>query len=161
MTENIKLFPAWKQAVKTLVEDGLTYGDRITKEQIIQLCDIKPAEDVEDVQRFSLEFLDCMSEIRDTLLTSHSMMLNSDQRGAYVVVHPKDQTGLVLSKGVKAMSREMRRMAEGVTFIRRDMLTNDEAAQNADAQAKVSRMADLINPVKSELQLLAHARLGT
>lgn len=155
MTQDIRLYPAWKQAVKTLVEDGLTYGDRVTKEQIIDLCNIEPARDVADVQRFSLEFLECMAEIKDTLLISHSMMLNSDQRGAYVVVHPKDQTSLAISKGVKAFGREMRKMAEGVTFVRQDMLTATEAAHNADAQAKVSRLADLINPAKTDLQLLS------
>lgn len=153
-----RLYPGWKQAIKTLIDGGLTFGDRVTKEQIIQLCEIKPAADIDDVTRFSLDFLEAISEIKDTLLTAHSMYLQSDQRGGYVVLHPENQTTAVVAEGIKSMTRTMRKMAAGVTFVRQDMLTESGRAKNADAQAKISRMADMVSPVKSELRKLIHNR---
>lgn len=158
MSHEVKLYPGWKQAVKTLVDGGLTFGDRVTKDQIIELCEIRPAQSIEDVQRFSLEFLEAISEIKDTLLTAHSMYLQSDQRGGYVVLRPEVQTTAVVSEGIKSVTKAMRKMAAGVTFIRHDLLSEDERARNADAQAKISRMADMVSPAKSDLRKLIGAR---
>ena len=154
----VKLYPGWKQAVKTLIDGGLTFGDRITKEQIIDLCGIRKAQSIEDVQRFSLDFLEAISEIKDTLLTAHSMYLQSDQRGGYVVLRPEAQTGTVVADGLKSMTKAMRKMAAGVSFIRHDLLSEEERARNADAQAKISRIADMVSPVKSELRKLIAPR---
>lgn len=152
--EGFHLYPAWKQAVKALIEDGLTYGDRVTREKLIDLCGIPRPVDIEDVQRFSLDCVAAICEIKDALLVNHAMLLVSDQRGAYTVVLPKDQTSIVLANGLKAVTREMQRMAKGVSFVNHDLLTDAQRAHNADAQAKVSRLADMTAPVKSELRRL-------
>jgi hypothetical protein len=155
MSEEVKLFPAWKQAVKTLIDGGLDYGHRISKAEIERMCDIVPPRDIDDVQRYQLEVLQATGEIKDTLLTAHSMLLRSDQSGGYVVIHPRDQTRVVVEAGIKAITKEMRRMATGTTFIRQELLTDVERARNADAQAKISRLADMMNPTKSELIAIA------
>ncbi len=154
--QEVQLFPAWKQAVKTLIERGIDFGSRISRQDIIGLCKIKEAQDIADVQRFNLEVLQCVSEIKETLLTAHSMLLVSDHQGGYVVVHPKDQTRIAVEAGIKAIGREMKRMAMGTTFIRSDLLTDDQRARNADAQAKISRLADMISPTKRELKQLTN-----
>lgn len=158
MSEDIKLFPSWKQAVKSLVDGGITFGSRITRAEIVGLCEIKPADSIEDVQRFNLEVLQCISEIKETLLTAHSMLMVSDHQGGYLIVQPRDQTRIAVESGLKAISREMKRMAMGTAFIRADMLTSEERSKNADAQAKISRLADMLAPARSELKQLTHSQ---
>lgn len=160
MTHETELFPAWRQAVKTLVDSGITFGSTVTRAEIVELCRVKPAQSIQDVQRFNLEVLACVSEIKETLLTAHSMLLVSDRAGGYVVIHPRDQTKVAVDMGMKAISREMKKMAMATTFVRSDMLTSDERAKNADAQAKISRLADMISPVKKEIMAIDFNRVS-
>lgn len=145
------LFPAWKNAVKVLLEDGLTFGSTVSRQTIIHLCNIKPAENVEDVRRHDLEVLRCLTEIKETLLTAHSMLLVSDNNGSYIVVRPEDQTKYAVDTGLKSIAREMRKMAMGVSFTRTDLLSDADRAKNADAQAKIAALGGMIGPVKSDL----------
>lgn len=157
MSEEVKLFPAWKQAIKSLIDGGITFGSRVTRAEIVRLCEIRPAENIEDVQRFNLEVLACVSEIKETLLTAHSMLMVSDHQGGFIIVQPRDQTRIAVESGIKAISREMKRMAMGATFVRSDLLTDEERSRNADAQAKISRLADMLAPTKSELRQLTQS----
>jgi hypothetical protein len=145
------LFPTWKEAVRVLLDGGLTFGATVTRAHLAKLCDIKPATSVEDVRRYDLEVLDGVYKIREALLTNHCMLLVSDGKGGFTVVNPEDQTRIAVDAGTKAMKREMGRMAKGVSFIRSDMLTDDQRAQNADAQAKISLLAGMVLPASREL----------
>lgn len=148
----MSLYPAWKDAIKELLAGGLTYGSKVTRAEVVRLCRIRPAQDVEDVRRFDLELLRAISEIKDALLTAHCMLLVSDQAGGYLVIHPKDQTAHAVQSGTKAIAKEMRRMAAGVSFVRTDLLSHEERARNADAQAKIAALAGFVSP---ELKRLA------
>lgn len=152
----VKLFPAWKNAVKSLIEMGIDIGMHISKKEIADLCGLKEPQDIPDVQRFNMELLTCTDNIKKTLLKQRRLWLEPTNRGGYVVVHPKDQTRIVVDAGIKAISREMKRMAMGATFIRSDLLTDEQRSRNADAQAKISRLADMLAPAKSELRQLTH-----
>lgn len=154
MTDGLPLYPAWKQAVKHLIDGGMTFGSTVTKEELVLLCKIEPPKSIEDVQRFDLAVLQSVSEIKDTLLTAHSMLLVSDRQGGYTVVHPRDQTKVAVEHGMKAITREMRKMSMAATFVRTDLLTAEERGKNADAQAKISRLADMVSPVKKEIRAI-------
>ena len=156
----VKLFPAWKHAVKALIDGGITFGSRVTRAEIVALCEVKPAESIEDVQRFNLEVLQCVSEIKETLLTAHSMLMVAYHHGGYVIVHPRDQTRIAVESGLKAIGREMKRMAMATAFVRSDLLTSEERSRNADAQAKISRLADMLAPAKSELKQLTQSGIS-
>ena len=155
--EEFQLFPAWRHAVKVLVDRGLTFGDHVTREELLTLCRIRKPETVEDVKRYEMQALQCISEIKDTLLTAHRMYLDSDKRGGFVVVSPKDQTRVAVDKGIAAISREMRRMAMGTSFVRPDLLTDEDRRRNTDAQTKVSQLAAMMSPARSELRELLMA----
>lgn len=45
-------------------------------------------------------------------------------------------------------------MARGVSFIRTDLLTDKQRLQNADAQAKISKLAGMVLPANKELKQL-------
>lgn len=148
------LFPAWKQAVRILIDEGLTFGAAITRDRLAQLCEIQPASSVADVRRYDLEVLDGVYKVKESLLTNHCMLLVSDGAGAFLVVRPEDQTKVAIDSGTKALKREMSRMAKGVSFIRVDLLTDDQRAKNADAQAKISKLAGMMLPANRELTQL-------
>ncbi len=149
------LFPAWKQAVRTLLDEGITYGSTITRKRIAELCQVKPPVDIEDVRRHDLELLQCVTDIKDILLTAHCMLLVSDNKGAYVVIAPESQTQYAVDTGVKAIGREMKKMAMAVSFTKTDLLTDAERAKNADAQAKISMLASMVKTQNRELVRIA------
>jgi len=155
MTEETTLFPAWKQAVKTLLDEGITYGSTISRKRIADLCQVQPPVNIEDVRRHDLELLQCVTEIKDILLTAHCMLLVSDNKGSYVVIAPESQTKYAVDSGVKAIGREMKKMAMAVSFTKTELLTDEERRKNADAQAKISMLAGIMKTENKDLQRIA------
>jgi hypothetical protein len=150
------LYPAWKQAVRVLLDEGLTFGTTVTRKRLAELCQVKSPVDVDDVRRYDLELLTCITEIKDTLLTAHCMLLVSDNKGAYVVIAPESQTAYAVDTGVKAIGREMKKMAMAVSFTKTELLTDTDRAKNADAQAKISMLAGMLKVQNKELAKIAH-----
>jgi hypothetical protein len=149
------LFPAWKQAVRTLLGEGLTYGSVVSRKRIAELCEVRPPQSIEDVRRHDLELLTAITEIKDSLLTAHCMLLVADHKGSFVVIAPESQTSYAVNSGVKAIGKEMRKMAMAVSFTKTELLTNDERAKNADAQAKISMLSGMMHSQNKELQQIA------
>ena len=150
------LYPAWKQAVRVLLDEGLTFGSTVTRKRLAELCQVKPPVDVEDVRRYDLELLTCITEIKDTLLTAHCMLLVSDNKGAYVVIAPESQTQYAVDVGIKSIGREMKKMAMAVSFTKTELLSDTDRAKNADAQAKISMLAGMLKVQNKELINLTH-----
>lgn len=150
--QETSLFPAWKQAVKVLLGEGLTFGSVVSRKRIADLCEVRPPESIEDVRRYDLELLQCITEIKDALLTAHCMLLVSDNKGGYVVIAPESQTEYAVETGVKAIGREMKKMAMAVSFTKTELLSAPDRAKNADAQAKISMLAGMIKNQNNELR---------
>ena len=81
-----KLFPAWKQAVRTLLDSGLTYGSVLKRTYLSDLCEVPKPTDINDVRRYDLEVLRCITEIKEILLTAHCMLMVSDHAGNYILI---------------------------------------------------------------------------
>ena len=150
--EQTTLYPAWKQAVKVLLDEGLTYGSTVSRKRLAELCQIRPPESIDDVRRHDLELLTCITEIKDVLLTAHCMLLVTDNKGSYVVIAPESQTQYAVDNGIKSIGREMKKMAMAVSFTRTELLSNEERARNADAQAKISMLAGMMKVQNRELR---------
>lgn len=157
MTE-ATLFPAWKQAVKVLLNEGLTFGSTITRKRLADLCQVKPPESIEDVRRYDLELLTCITEIKDVLLTAHCMLLVTDNKGAYVVIAPESQTQYAVDNGIKAIGREMKKMSMAVSFTKTELLSDADRAKNADAQAKISMLAGMVKTKGADLLKLSERK---
>lgn len=153
--QNTKLFPAWKEAIRKLLDSGVTYGSTIKRKHLIDLCQVNPPQSIEDVRRYDLEVLKCITEIKDTLLTAHCMLLVSDHAGNFMVIAPESQTQYAVEAGVKAITKEMKRMAMGVSFTKTDLLTDTQRAKNSDAQAKISMLAGMMSKEQKELKRIA------
>ena len=159
MSQETTLFPAWRQAVRDLLDEGITYGSTISRKRIAEMCQVQPPTSIEDVCRHDLELLQCVTEIKDILLTAHCMLMVADHKGSFVIIAPESQTEYAVSTGIKAISREMKKMAMGVSFTKTDLLSAPERAKNADAQAKISMLAGMVKSQNMELQNLTEKKL--
>jgi hypothetical protein len=159
MSQETTLFPAWRQAVRDLLDEGITYGSTISRKRIAEMCQVQPPTSIEDVRRHDLELLQCVTEIKDILLTAHCMLMVADHKGSFVIIAPESQTEYAVSTGIKAISREMKKMAMGVSFTKTDLLSAPERAKNADAQAKISMLAGMVKSQNMELQNLTEKKL--
>ena len=138
-----------------MLGEGLTYGSVVSRKRIAELCEIRPPQNIDDVRRHDLELLTAITEIKDSLLTAHCMLLVADHKGSFIVIAPESQTSYAVNSGVKAIGKEMRKMAMAVSFTRTELLTNDERAKNADAQAKISMLSGMMHSQNKELQQIA------
>lgn len=148
----MKLYPAWKEAVKTLIEAGLTYGSTVDKEQIIDLCGLARPTTLAEKDRFDVRLMSYTSEIKDALLLDHKMLLVTNRDGSYRVVSPAEQTAFAVEQGTKAIGREMQRMAVGVQYVNTALLDDAQRRRNADAQAKLSMLAGMQKLARRELR---------
>ena len=105
-----------------------------------------------------LEVLKCITEIKEIFLTAHCMLLASDHAGNYVVVAPESQTQYAIDTGVKAITKEMKKMAMNVSFTKTELLTDTQRAKNSDAQAKISMLAGMMNKEQKDLKRIAGVR---
>jgi hypothetical protein len=158
MNQETTLFPAWKQAVKELLDEGITYGSTISRKRIAEMCQVQPPTSIEDVRRHDLELLQCVTEIKDILLTAHCMLMVADHKGSFIIIAPESQTEYAVSTGIKAIGREMKKMAMGVSFTKTDLLSAPERAKNADAQAKISMLAGMVKSQNIDLQKLTERK---
>ena len=83
------------------------------------------------------------------------MLLVSDHAGNFIVVSSESQTQYAVETGVKAITKEMKRMAMGVSFTKTDLLTDTQRAKNSDAQAKISMLAGMMSKEQKELKRIA------
>jgi hypothetical protein len=158
MSQETTLFPAWRQAVRDLLDEGITYGSTISRKRIAEMCQVQPPTSIEDVRRHDLELLQCVTEIKDILLTAHCMLMVADHKGSFIIIAPESQTEYAVSAGIKAIGREMKKMAMGVSFTKTDLLSAPERAKNADAQAKISMLAGMVKSQNIELQNLTEKK---
>jgi hypothetical protein len=147
----VKLFPAWKNAVAVMLSNNLTYGSNIQKEQIVSLCELEPPNTIEEKTAFDLKLLSCIVNIKDQLLTNHQMLLVSNRDGSYRVIPPHEQTGYAVGAGTKAVARELQRMAISVQHTNTALLDTDQRKRHADAHAKISMLAGMAQDNHKEL----------
>ncbi len=150
--EELKLSPPWKQAVKELIDAGLTYGSTVEKAQIVKLCDLAEPTTIAEKERFDLKLLAATADIKEALLIDHQMMLVTNRDGSYRVVAPKDQTAFAVDHGARAIAREIQRMAVSVQYTNTALLDDTQRKQNADAQAKISMLAGMQKLTNRELR---------
>ena len=143
--QHTELFPAWRQALKVLLERGLENGDVLKKSELIALFGLKQPVTAEQQERFQLDFLRQFGELRDELLEEYRIALRTMfGESSYEVVPPNDQTDLAMSEGDREIKRALRRQARTLAFVRHDELTDEERKKNADAQAKTAMLASMI-----------------
>lgn len=142
----LKLHPAWRHALQTLLDEGLQYGRMIDKAYLASLFGLKQPVTARDQQQYDIEFMSMMSCLRAELLERHQIDLHTLWgRGQVVVTNPGEQTGLAVREGTADMQRAIVKMTRRLTFIRHEELTDEQSKQNADALAKAATLAGMVN----------------
>jgi len=153
----LRLFPAWKHAVQTLIDSGLTYGSTVTKDQIIDLCELDIPVTVDQKDAFDLRLMAAICNIKDALLEGHRMMLVSNRDGSYRVIAPKEQTAYTIENFTRTVAKEFQRAAMGTQYVNASLLDETQRKQNADAQAKLSMLAGMQRIARTELAQIVGA----
>ena len=148
---DLKLSPPWRNAVKELIDAGLTYGSEITTGEITKLCDLTAPTSIDQYETYKLKLLQCITEIKEALLKDHQMLLVTNRDSSYRVIKPNEQTAYAIEHGRKEISRAMQRMSLQTQFVNQSLLTDSQRRQNADAQAKISMLSGMNKLSASEL----------
>lgn len=141
----IKLFPSWKQAAKELIDAGLEPGKIIAKADLERLFGIEPAQSITEFERNKMLWLRNMTELRDSLLRDHCVMLMSVPGIGYRVVEPEQQTATALAVRGRAIALQMGRLHNDLTYVKVDALSNEQRKENTDALARVGVLIGMTN----------------
>lgn len=135
------LYPAWRQAEKDLLEDGLTYGSVLTESDLKRAFNIGEPKSIADVKKLELLYLQHYTALRDSLLINRRMMLvRSRHDDGYIVVRPEHQTRLSTKRRTKELKRAMQKWAREISHVETALLDDAQRKENSDAQAKLGML---------------------
>jgi hypothetical protein len=141
--EEVKLYPAWRQAEAELLAAGTTYGSIITDQWLHNVLGIKPAKTIPEHEENRLNLLEQVEQLRKSLLVNHRMMLRRAHKSGYLVVHPEKQTAVAVSSRTREVKNAMRKMAEEITHVETSLLSDASRQENSDAQAKLGALRSM------------------
>jgi hypothetical protein len=145
MSDDVRLYPAWREALRQLRNDGtLVPGGQIPRDELEALFGLKPPSTIAEYERHRLRFLQQFTDLRDALLEEEQLMLRSVLGVGWEIVEPAEQTGRSMDDRMRNIHRELRRLGAELTFIRTEALTESERAANADARAKTGQLAAML-----------------
>lgn len=142
--QELKLFPAWRQAELDLIAQGVTYGSLITDEWLREAFGVGEPKTIADAQRNDLIMLQQTQALRDSLLESRNMMLRRVQGVGFSVVPPDQQTRVAMEDRTREVRNALRKLAREVSHVDRSRLTDDQRKENADAQAKIGALRGMV-----------------
>lgn len=140
----VKLYPAWRQAEKDLLEEGLSYGSLIPDEWLKLAFGLAEPETIAQAQRNDLVMLRQLDALRESLLQGHRMMLRRVQGVGYTVVTPEQQTAVALKDRTREVKCAMRKLAQELSYVNHERLSDDQRKENADAQAKLGALRSMV-----------------
>ena len=103
-----------------------------------------PATDIPSYQRNELIRLRQFTELRESLLEKHQLMLRALPGIGYTVVPPELQTATALKDRTREVRRAITKLAQELGHTKLDALTEAQRQENVDAQAKVGALASLL-----------------
>lgn len=139
--KRLPLYPAWREAERVLLAEGMTHGTLVTDDRLTELFNIEPPRSIADVQRFQLETLGQLDSLRASLLENHRMMLTRARGLGYTVVPPGNQTRLATTIRTREIRNKMRKLVREISHVQVDALTDEQRKENADAIAKVGGLS--------------------
>lgn len=148
MSDELNLYPPWRQAVENFRAAGFTYGDFVSLVWLYENLGIQMPRDGTphaEAKRLELRFLGQFSTFRRQILEEMQMDLEAGAKGedgrGYLVISPQDQTRLAMQDGRRDITRSLRRMHRRVANVNTSNLTADQRRENADAMARIASLA--------------------
>lgn len=131
----------WKAAIVKMREDGLTYGDIITHEEMYNLIGVPMPEKLtgfRDIKQAQLAYIHNVEKIRRELLEEDQMDMQNVRGIGYQIVNPNEQTSKAMGDMMADIKRVLRRTAGRIGFVDLARLSAEEQRENTDARARLS-----------------------
>lgn len=138
----VKLFPAWKQAVQDFLAD-FRYGDTVPHGWLVERFGLPAPDDRMTAAAFQarqFEWLASIEGFKQTLLSEHKVYLQSVRGEGYRWVHPGEQTAAATREFEKEAGKAFRAAGQRLRHIRIGELTDDQRRANIDALAKMASL---------------------
>ncbi len=139
--EYVKYKDYWKAAIIELREMGLSYGDRITHEDMYALLGIPRPKDLrsfDDIKKSQLAYVHNVECIRRELLEDDQMDMQNVRGFGYEIVKPEVQTQKAVGDLMDEIKRAMRKTAKRISYVDMSQLSAEEQRENTDARARLS-----------------------
>lgn len=155
MTEPLRLYPAWRQVEAELLAAGLQDGATIPMQYLRKALGVQdPRElDGDEALREQLQFNRAMGWLCDSLLKNYRIKLRVVPTVGYMVVPPDEQTFLAVKERGAEMQNALRRGLDEVTYVRTELLNDQQRRENADAQAKLAALSSVAKGTLQQPQL--------
>lgn len=147
MSEEMKKFPAWKQAVSEFLAE-FNYGDMVTHawmEQRFGMPSITESHRLtaEQFRERQFEWLANVEAFKAALLKEHQVCLQSVRGEGYRWVPPHEQTGVAVKEFESSARKVFRTAGNKLRNLRHLELTDEQRRANMDAIAKVSALTGM------------------
>lgn len=136
----VTLYPAWKQAVKAVMEGPHDPGTLLSSSWLQEQFDLATPVTAEDQKIFQINWLKAFNSFKDALLFDHKICLKTCHNGYYEIVAPQKQTDVAVTVHMRKMRREMKQMVNKLVHIDHSALTAEERQHNANALAKAATL---------------------
>lgn len=145
MSDGVKLFPAWRQAVQDFIAAGFKAGDMVSHKWLEQAFGMKPLDatatlTAQAFQDRQFDWLQSIEAFKAELLQDHQILLSSVRGEGYRYVPPGEQTRLSTDKFEADARRVYRKAADRLKNVRAAELTESQRRENSDAIARLAML---------------------
>lgn len=138
----VKLYPAWKQAVQDFLAE-FKYGDIVPHDWLVARFGLPLPDDQMTATAFQarqFEWLSSIEGFKATLLNDHQVLMQSVRGEGYRWVPPTDQTQAATREFEREASKAFRSAASRLRHVRLGELSDEQRRENIDALAKLSHL---------------------
>jgi len=153
--EPIQIYPAWRQAISVLKQEGLKEGDVISHEWLYRNFGIQiPKPDKvmtrKEHEKLDFEFLGQFTPFKEKLLKEDQVALRNIPERGYEIVPAAAQTQWAWEEGIIDVRRGVRKMTNRLANVNMTRLTAEERRENADTLAKAHMLETMTRPRRLE-----------
>lgn len=144
ITQELSLFPIWKQAVADFIGE-FKYGDLVPHDWLEAHFGMLTIEDGERLTANAFRarqfaWLANIEAFKHELLTMHQVCLESVRGEGFRWVPPQEQTGMATKEFERDARKTFKSVGQRLKNIRASELTDSQRRENIDAVAKVSML---------------------
>jgi hypothetical protein len=145
MSEEIKKFPIWKNAVELAINQ-FDYGSEISHEWLLDALELtQPADRItaQEYRDYQLRLLSAIESFRDAMLRDHDMMLVNVRGKGYVIATPGEQSGIAMRDMGRDLRKNLRKTGQKLKHTNVEKLSDDEAKRRSDAIGKLAALSSM------------------
>ncbi len=135
----IQLYPLWRHAVESIVNDGISPGKLLSHDYLKSLLGIKEPKTIPEYRAAQLSYVEGLDHIKESLLADHCVDLKTVAGKGYQIIDPSEQTRLAIRDGARAINKALLQTSNRLVFLNKSALSVDEQRENSDALARLAK----------------------